>query len=153
MGPTNYLKIGQFGTDSHYITSATDKAKQWTKAEIAGDSGSVESDEFPFGSVLTNEDKDKRGRTIEIDDDCTVTAIDTCIIVDSTTNAVTITITDERLADPRDLKIIDQGNAGTNNITIDTSGTATINGDAEAYITADYDSLVLSNDGTNLYIT
>ena len=44
------------------------------------------------------------------------------------------------------------GNAGTNNITIDTEGAQTIDGSATAVISANYDSITLYSDGTNWFI-
>lgn len=73
--------------------------------------------------------------------------------VDSAAGAFTVTLSSADATDGRELIIHDDaGNAGTNNITIDTEGTESINGGASTTITSNYGSVRLRSDGTNWYI-
>lgn len=70
------------------------------------------------------------------------------------TGAVTsITWPTAQMVDGRTLIIKDGGlNAGTNNITIDTEGSETIDGEATLVITSDGESVSLYCDGSDLFI-
>ena len=72
----------------------------------------------------------------------------------TTTGAVTsLTLPTAQVADGRRVIIKDvDGNAGTNNITIDTEGSETIDGAATLVIAADYGFAELYCDGTNWFI-
>lgn len=69
------------------------------------------------------------------------------------TGAVTVSLATSETNDGRWLVVKDAGgNAGTNNITIVTEGAETIDGNASAIISGDYDSLTLFSDGSNWFI-
>ena len=69
------------------------------------------------------------------------------------TGAVTITIDSDNAVAGRRFYIVDTGgNAGTNNITINTEGAETINGEVSGIIAADYESWEVYSDGTNFFI-
>ena len=72
----------------------------------------------------------------------------------TTTGAVTsLTLPTAQTTDGRMIIIKDAaGNAGTNNITIDTEGSETIDGIATAVISTNYSSLSLYSDGSNWFI-
>jgi len=72
----------------------------------------------------------------------------------TTTAAVTsLTIPTAQMVEGRVIVIKDAaGNAGTNNITIDTEGAQTIDGAATLVLSGDYDSVTLYCDGSNLFI-
>ena len=68
----------------------------------------------------------------------------------TSTGAVEITIKSKDVSDGRKLVIKDSGgNASTNNITVITEGSETIDGDDSAIICGDNDSIELYCDGTN----
>ena len=71
-----------------------------------------------------------------------------------TTGAVTsLTLPTAQTTDGRTIVIKDaSGNAGTNNITIDTEASQTIDGAATLVIAVDYTSVTLCSDGTNWFI-
>jgi len=69
------------------------------------------------------------------------------------TGAVTITLQSANVAAGRVLVIKDAGgNATTNNITVNTQGSETIDGAASASITSDDGVLRLYSDGTNWFV-
>jgi len=72
----------------------------------------------------------------------------------TTTGAVTsLTLPTAQAADGRRITIKDvDGNADTNNITIDTEGSETIDGAATLVIDADYGFAELYSDGTNWFV-
>ena len=72
----------------------------------------------------------------------------------TSTGAVTsLTLPTDQVINSRMLIIKDAaGNAGTNNITIDTEGSETIDGVATAVINGDYDFIKLYCDGSNWFI-
>ena len=82
-------------------------------------------------------------------------ATDLLVHVDyTTTGAVTsLTLPTAQVADGRRVIIKDvDGNAGTNNITIDTEGSETIDGAATLVIAANYGFAELYCDGTNWFV-
>ncbi len=82
------------------------------------------------------------------------TTADNCIVsVDSTGGAVTITLGSASVATGKIVVIKDAGgSANSNNITIDTEGSETIDGSASTSITSDYGVVRLYSDGTNWFI-
>jgi len=72
----------------------------------------------------------------------------------TTTGAVTsLTLPTAQATAGRTITIKDAGgNAGTNNITIDTEGSETIDGDSTWVINGNYDWLILYSDGSNWFI-
>jgi len=71
----------------------------------------------------------------------------------TTTSAVTITLGSATVKDGVIISIKDEGgNAGTNNITINTEGTETIDGAASKIINTNYGGVNLYSDGTNWFI-
>jgi len=68
------------------------------------------------------------------------------------TGAVTITLPTAQCVAGRTIVIKDAGgNAGTNNITIDTEGSETIDGAATEVISSNYDSVTIYSDGSNWF--
>lgn len=77
------------------------------------------------------------------------------VYVDYTsTGSVTLTIATSRIVNKhKDIRIIDTGaNASINNITIETEGSETINGESSLIINSDRTSITLLSDGSNLFI-
>lgn len=72
----------------------------------------------------------------------------------TTTGTVTsLTLPTEQCISGRTIIIKDAGgNAGTNNITVDTEAAQTIDGSATAVMSTDYESITLYCDGSNWFI-
>jgi len=71
-----------------------------------------------------------------------------------TTGVVTITLPTAQVISGRTITIKDaSGNASINNITIDTEGSETIDGESTAVLSGDYDAINLYCDGSNWFIT
>ena len=84
--------------------------------------------------------------------DYTVTTSDYLISCDTTSNAITITLAPASTTQNQIFIISDEGgNAGTNNVTIETTGSDTINGESSAIINIAYMSLSLYSDGGTAY--
>lgn len=74
------------------------------------------------------------------------------INVDTSSSAITITIRSLEIAQATAFVIKDvSGNAGTNNITINTEGSETIDGSASKTISTNYGTLRLYGNNNNLY--
>ncbi len=75
-------------------------------------------------------------------------------VIYTTTGPVTsLTIPTALVTDGKEFTIKDAGgNAGTNNITVDTEGGETIDGSPTYVLDLDYESLTLYSDGSNLFI-
>lgn len=74
------------------------------------------------------------------------------IYVDTSGGAVTVTLASADVADGNQITIIDSGgSSGTNNITIDTEGTETIDGSSSITIENDSSARTVSSDGTNWF--
>lgn len=83
----------------------------------------------------------------------TVTATDYVVAVTNTDAARTITLASAIVAAGKILIVKDEsGGAGTNNITVATEGSETIDGASIAVINVNYGSLTLYSDGTNWFI-
>jgi len=90
---------------------------------------------------------------ISKDTNYTTTADDCIVGVDSTGGAVTITLGSASVAAGKIVVIKDAGGgASSNNITIDTEGSETIDGSASTSITSDNGVVRLYSDGTNWFI-
>lgn len=78
------------------------------------------------------------------------------IICDSSTGVITLTLPAASAAfdtdSGREYVIKDDGDASTNNITIDRAGSDTIDGDTSVVISADYGMVRLVSDGTNWFV-
>ena len=68
------------------------------------------------------------------------------------TGVITITLPTAEVISGRHILIKDTGNAGTNNITIDTEGSETIDGAATLIINGNYSGVALYSNGTNWFI-
>jgi hypothetical protein len=163
---------GTVGNAIALDSSFTSGSNLWTASATAM-SGGVDGDVYEAGQVLRDEDyiylaiddtttaSDANIRKILLPiDPITVTTatatIDTnaeIILVDySATGACAVTLDDTAML-PHVLNIKDSGLlSGTNTITIDTTGSGTIDGDASVAITANGDNLQLYFDGTNFHI-
>ncbi|MFB6201086.1 MAG: hypothetical protein ABEI98_03655, partial [Halorhabdus sp.] len=74
------------------------------------------------------------------------------IRVDTTANAITLTLSDIDTFSGNTLSVIDIGeNLATNNLTITTEGTGTIDGHDQIVLTTNGDLLKLECDGTNWF--
>lgn len=84
----------------------------------------------------------------------TVELVDKLVHVTYTsTGAVTVTIDSDCAVDGNSFYIVDAGgNAGTNNITVATEGSETINGEVSGIIAADGESWEIYSDGTNFFL-
>ena len=82
----------------------------------------------------------------------TATEDDAIVGVDTTSSAVTVTLGSDLVSEGRIIIIKDVGgNAGTNNITIATEGSETIDGAASTSISTNYGVVRLFSDGTNWF--
>lgn len=76
------------------------------------------------------------------------------VMVDTSTSAITVTLGSVEVYEGSVVKVVDKsGNASTNNITIDTAGSETINGETSVVINSNFEALTLQSDGTNWIIT
>lgn len=83
----------------------------------------------------------------------TVTFEDDIIGVDTSNNPVTITLPEIQDIGGKIYIITDEGgNAGINNITVETTGSDLILGETEVIINSDYNSITLYNNGTNWFL-
>ena len=82
----------------------------------------------------------------------TASVADSIIGVDTTSSAVTITLPSAGAIAGKVYIIADEGgNAGTNNITVATEGSETIDGSSTATINSNYGALRIYSDGTNFF--
>lgn len=80
------------------------------------------------------------------------TASDYIVGVDTSGGAVTITLGSATVTEGRFVIIKDEkGNAGTNNITVATEGSETIDGSASITISSNYGAVILYSDGSNWF--
>lgn len=74
------------------------------------------------------------------------------VFADSSGGAITVTLATQDLDEGNNVIVVDAGGAaGTNTITIDTEGSATINGSSSITIEDDYGAKAIASDGTNWY--
>jgi hypothetical protein len=86
--------------------------------------------------------------TLDADSEATVFAVDY-----TTTGAVSFILGSDVAVDGRHIIVYDEdGNANTNNITISTEGSETINGAATYTMDADSEAVHLVSDGTNFFV-
>lgn len=115
------------------------------------------------GQVLTTDDKDASWQKISTGESSVVTVSSSYttsgekgeknIFADISAGTITVTLASVDGYEGSKIKVLDdKGGAGTNNITIDTEGTETINGESSAVINADYETLTLESDGTDWFI-
>lgn len=79
-------------------------------------------------------------------------ADDHVILVDSSGGAVTVTLRSEDVEDGREIVVKDSGgSAATNNVTVATEASETIDGAATSVISTNYGSNKLVSDGTNWF--
>jgi hypothetical protein len=103
-----------------------------------------------YGGIVLNGDS-----LVDVDSSTyTVKESDLVLLVSYTsTGACTITIPSSQILTKRKIIIKDSGGlAGTNNITIATEGSETIDGSATLVIDGNYESATIVSDGTNLFI-
>jgi hypothetical protein len=122
------IPLWDFDTDGSGVTNVTDRRRIGKTVD-----GAIE---FDTSTQTANYSTNNEG----------------IIFVDTTSNPVTITLTMADTQDGKEVTIIDSGgNAGTNEITVDTAGAATIDGASSTVIGSDYGATRLSSDGTNWY--
>ncbi|RLC88227.1 MAG: hypothetical protein DRJ03_03520 [Chloroflexi bacterium] len=80
----------------------------------------------------------------------TATDLDSAIIVDATSGAVTVTLPDAATVDQKILTIKKIDNS--NNVTVDGNGSQTIDGSATQVLSTQYEALTIQSDGSNWYI-
>ncbi len=84
--------------------------------------------------------------------DLTTSTDDFIIAADTSSSTLTVTLATATVEAGRVVIINDEGgNSNSNNITIDTEGSETIDGNATATLSTDNDSLRLYSDGTNWF--
>jgi hypothetical protein len=81
----------------------------------------------------------------------TVGEFDDVLLIDTTGGAVTITLSSDWIAKKKSVTIKDTGNAGTNNITVNTEGAETIDGSASDTLSTNYVAQKYLSNGTNVY--
>jgi len=117
--------------------------------DIEVSSGGVNAD-TPLGSRVTlDASKDTATVTSNV-----LTNGQRTIFTDVSGGALTVTLSNADTIEGKEITVVDStGNAGTNNITVDTEGTQTINGDTDAIINDNFEALTFQSDGTNFFIT
>lgn len=75
------------------------------------------------------------------------------VLVDTSSNAVTVTLGSVDVYEGSIVKVVDKaGNASTNNITVNTGGSETINGETSVVINNNFEALTFQSDGSNWVI-
>lgn len=82
----------------------------------------------------------------------TLTAFDGTLFANTGSGTVTVNLPTAVGIGGRIYAIVDKGNAGTHNITVNAFGGETISGSASATISSNYGRLVIQSDGLNWYI-
>ena len=150
-----------FGTQMRFITDAVVPSVVRffnTNANVAATMGLLVDDFFAVGSVALPDQ-----HTMDIRGDLGLLVAESAGNVDSgkeviigitdTSGTPTVTLRSLDNTANRVYMIKDQsGNAGTNNITIATGGSETIDGDATLVIAADFGGVVLYSNGSNWFV-
>jgi hypothetical protein len=77
----------------------------------------------------------------------------TTVFADVSSGALTVTLASSDANDGRKVRVVDKaGNASNNTITVNTESTETINGQADAVITNNFEALTFQSDGSNWFI-
>jgi len=72
---------------------------------------------------------------------------------DSTTGTSSVTLSSSDTTSGKIIRVMDKnGNASSNNITVDTESSETINGETSAVLNSDWESLTFQSDGTDWFI-
>jgi len=146
------LTDGYLDTDTVKINSTT----------IINSNGAIETpsgeDITSGGSIIANSGIENNGRHIKNTDAVSsstysITSTDHIILCDTSSNSITVTIPTAQTEDGRELVIKDYGgNSNTNNITVDTEGSETIDGESDITINTDYDSVTIICKNNDWYI-
>lgn len=93
------------------------------------------------------------GRKINTVSSNVTTSGEETIFADVSSSGLTVTLASADVFEGSRVKVVDNtGNAGTNNITIDTEGSENINGESSTVINNNFEALTLESDGTNWFI-
>jgi hypothetical protein len=81
------------------------------------------------------------------------TSGETTIFADVSGGSLTVTLSSSDVSDGKIVRVMDKtGNADSNNITVNTESSETINGETDAVINDDFESLTFQSDGTDWFI-
>ena len=142
----NYLRIANAATGNAPAVSAQGEDTNIDVVLIPKGTGTVN----PTGVLELS--KGLIGARVKKTAAYTTTTSEFLVGVDTTSAAVTITLGSATVTSGRVVIINDEGgSAGTNNITVATEGSETIDGAATQTIAANYGTLRLYSDGTNWF--
>lgn len=110
-------------------------------------SGAVTDTEVASSTAISRDKLQGKHQTVTVSSDHTATNYER-VLADASSNAVSVTLPAPSTALNVTVKAID----ATNDVTVATPGSETIDGDAQRAITEQYVALTLTSDGSNYYI-
>jgi hypothetical protein len=162
-----------FGGNDFLVTDDTDNT---ATVQLSNDSLTVAGNTVSLGGSITPEVTDFTGNngtsgqflqtdgtnlsfeSVTIEQTATVssnfiTSGQTTVFADVSSNTLTVTLATSDAEDGRKVRVVDKaGNAGSNNITINTEGIQTINGETSAILNSNFEALTFQSDGQNWFI-
>jgi hypothetical protein len=128
-----------------------------------GSTGTPEVDNFNgnngnSGQFLQTDGTNLSFESITVEETASVssnftTSGQTTVFADVSGNTLTVTLATSDAEDGRKVRVVDKaGNAGNNNITVNTEGSQTINGETSAILNDNFEALTFQSDGTDWFI-
>lgn len=110
------------------------------------------------GQFLQTDGTDLSFKTVSAEQTATTssnftTSGQTTVFADVSFNTLTVTLATSDADDGSKVRVVDKsGNAGSNNITVNTEGSQTINGETSAILNNDFEAVTFQSDGSNWFI-